>query len=101
MPAPDRFLIEAPAAVAEISKVPLPRIDPVVSVPLPSCNMPAVMVVPPLQVLVPERVSVPVPTFSSAPCPVVQPHGLLSAMTPLTSVDRLLLPTFSVLPPPI
>jgi hypothetical protein len=48
----------------------------------------------------PERVSVPAPTFSSEPGPGEQPQKK-SAITPLTVVDRLLLPTVSVLPAPM
>ena len=47
----------------------------------------------------PESVSVPVPTFTSEPGPGAQPQT--SAMTPLTSVERLLEPTVSVLIAPI
>jgi len=50
----------------------------------------------------PESVSVPEPVFASAPGPGgEQPQGVVSAMTPLTSVERPLPPTVSLLPLPI
>jgi hypothetical protein len=48
----------------------------------------------------PESVSVPVPTFSREPGPGEQPQKK-SAITPLTVVERLLLPTVSVLNAPM
>jgi hypothetical protein len=54
--------------------------------------VPALIVVAPVYVLLPDNVSVPVPTFTSdAPPPALPP----SWIDPLTVVERLLLPTVS------
>ena len=50
----------------------------------------------------PDRIIVPVPTFSSEPGPTgEQPQGSTSAITPLTSLERLLPPVTSVLSLPM
>ena len=56
---------------------------------LAACTMPLLMKTPPVYVLLPERMSVPVPSFVSPPEPV--PMAPLSVVLPLPPTVRLVL----------
>ena len=64
----------------------LPKIEPLVP-PLPSCKVPAVMVVGPLYVLLPVSTQVPAPIFVSPPVPEIVPENVVLVLSlPLVSV---------------
>jgi hypothetical protein len=50
-----------------------PEIEPLVP-PLPICNTPAEIVVPPVCVFVPVRMKVPPPAFVNVPLPLIEPE---------------------------
>src|SRR6266511_495048 len=66
--------------------VTLPTIDPLAP-PLPSCRLPAVIVVPPEYVLAPESVSAPLPILVRPPLPEIVPENVVLVLSvPVVSV---------------
>ena len=82
-----------------IIRFPLSTIDPVPRVPevpaLPTCNVPALIVVPPEYVFTPVRsnVDVPLVSFVNAPAPLITPDNVCAALLLYSSV-----PAFEIAP---